>query len=77
MSQLNLTGQETTKKQIAPKIQRLTSEMDLRRPIWDKLPNAKKIEWIQSGKDPIMSLAWDVYKYLRNNFFGGETDEYL
>ena len=77
MAILNLTDQQTAYNLIAPKSQQLKNAMDLRKPIWDKIPIAKKIAWIQSDKDPIMSLAWSVYKYLRNNFFGSETDEYL
>lgn len=77
MTTLNLTGQQAAYNLIAPRIQQLKNAMDLRKIVWDKLPNNKKIAWIQSDKDPIMGLAWSVYKYLRNNFFGGETDEYL
>lgn len=77
MAILNLTGQNQSHKLIAPKIQDLRDKMELRKVIWDKLPIAKKIAWIQSDKDPIMTLAWTVYKYLRNNFFGSETDEFL
>jgi hypothetical protein len=77
MATLNLTGQQAAYNLIAPKIQQLKDAMDLRKPIWNKLPAAKKIVWIQSDKDPVMGLAWSVYKYLRNNFFGSETDEYL
>ena len=77
MTSLNLPGQQAAYNLMAPKIQQLKDAMDLRKGVWDKLPNDKKIAWVQSGKDPIMGLAWSVYKYLRNNFFGSETDEYL
>lgn len=77
MAILNLSGQGQAKKLIEPKIQQLKEAMDLRKSIWNKLPASKKIAWIQSDKDPIMGLAWVIYKYLRNNFFGSETDEYL
>lgn len=77
MAELNLTNQETIKEIIAPKLLQLKQTMDARKEIWDKLPIEKKKKWIASGKDPIMNIAWDVYKYLRNNFFGSETDEYL
>lgn len=77
MTILDLSGQQAAYNLFAPKIQQLKDAMDLRKPIWDKLPVNKKIAWIQSGKDPIMWLAWTIYKYLRNNFFGSETDEYL
>lgn len=77
MAILDISGQQAAYNLIAPKVQNLKDAMDLRKAIWDKLPKAKKIAWIQSDKDPIMGLAWTVYKYLRNNFFGEETDEYL
>ena len=66
---LNLSGQQTAVDQIAPKIQQFKNQMDLRKPVWDKLPDSKKKKWITSGKDPIMTTAWQIYKYLRNNFF--------
>ena len=77
MTVLNLSYQTALKDTIAPKVQQLKNAMDLRKPIWDKLPTTKKIVWIQSSKDPIMGLAWTIYKHLRNNFFGEETDGYL
>lgn len=53
-----------------PKLNRMQKLMDQRLPIWQKLPRSKKVKWIKSGKDPVMTLAWTIYKYLRNNFFG-------
>jgi hypothetical protein len=43
--------------------------MDQRKPIWDRMSDAKKRAWVTSGKDPIMTLAWKIYRYLRDNFF--------
>ena len=77
MTILDLSGQQAAYNLIAPRIQQLKNTMDLRKAVWNKLPKAKKIAWIQSDKDPIMGLAWSIYKYLRNNFFGEETDDYL
>lgn len=77
MAILNLIGQQAAYNLIAPKIQQLKDAMDLRKSIWNKLTVVKKIKWIRSDKDPLIWLAWSVYKYLRNNFFGSETDEYL
>jgi hypothetical protein len=48
--------------------------MDLRKEIWDRLPLAKKKAWITSGKDPLMTLAWKIFRYLRDNFFGDEVE---
>ena len=69
MADLNLTGQNAEKADIAPKLVKLKNMMLERKPIWDKIPDAKKKAWILSNKDPIMEIAWDVYKWLRKNFF--------
>lgn len=69
---LTLTGQQTDYNQIAPKLLKLKQNLDLRKPIWDRLPIEKKRQWVTSGKDPIMNAAWDIYKYLNNNFFARE-----
>lgn len=74
MSELNLTGQATSAGQIQTRINQLKAAMDLRLPIWTKLPVEKKKAWVSSGRDPIMTLAWNVYRYLRDNFFGVEMD---
>lgn len=74
MATLNLSNQETAKNNISPKLLQLKQSMDTRKDIWDKLPIEKKKKWVTSGKDPIMNIAWDVYKYLRNNFFNEGVD---
>lgn len=70
MAVLNLTNQSTAYTQIAPKMLSLKQELDKRMEVWQKIPPEKKRAWIKSDKDPIMSLAWDIYKYLDKNFFG-------
>lgn len=70
MTILNLTNQTTAKNQIAPKLAALKTELDKRLPVWRRISLEKKRQWVLSDKDPIMSLAWDVYKYLDKNFFG-------
>lgn len=72
MADLNLTGQANSANQIQQRINLLRNLMDQRKPFWDRMDIEKKRQWIRSGKDPIMTLAWEVYKYLRNNFFGEE-----
>lgn len=74
MSDLNLTGQSTLAGQVQTRITQFRNAMELRKEIWGRLPLAKKKAWITSGKDPIMTLAWNTYRYLRNNFFGQEVD---
>jgi len=77
MAILNLSDQTTLRNTIAPKIQFLKTAMNARKVIWDKLSPEKKKKWVTSGKDPIMSLAWSVYRYLRDNFFDAEVDDDL
>lgn len=69
MPQLNLSGQETECIGLRPKVVKLKQLLDARKEVWDRIPTAKKKLWITSGKDPVMTLAWDVYRYLRDNFF--------
>ena len=74
MAELNLTGQSTIAGQVQTRINQLRTEMDKRKVVWDRLPVTKKRAWITSGRDPIMTIAWQVYRYLRDNFFGQEVD---
>jgi hypothetical protein len=74
MADLNLTGQATSAGQIQTRITQLRNAMELRKEVWNRLPIAKKKAWITSGKDPIMTLAWQIYRYLRDNFFTEGVD---
>jgi hypothetical protein len=77
MATLDLSNQANNAGQIESKIQTLKGLMDLRKPIWDRLSYQKRKQWVLSGQDPIMTLAWQTFKYLRNNFFGdtyGDSD---
>ena len=74
MAELNLTGQATAAATIQTRVTQLRNAMELRKDVWNRLPIAKKKAWITSGRDPIMTLAWQVYLYLRDNFFGQEVD---
>lgn len=78
MTILNLTGQAGAASEINPKIIQLKALMTDRKTLWDKLPPSKKKIWIQNSqtKDPIMFLAWSVYKWLHNNFFGVKASGY-
>ena len=74
MADLNLTGQATSAGQIQTRITQLRNAMELRKEVWSRMSVAKKKAWITSGKDPIMTLAWQVYRYMRDNFFTQEVD---
>ena len=75
MVNLNLSNQKTSRDDIAPHLQIMKNQLNERKGVWDKLPNEKKRAWIKSGKDPIMTLAWQIYKFLKDNFFGEVEDE--
>jgi len=68
---VNLSGQGIERDQIAPKLLRLKQLMVERKAIWDRLSDEKRQLWLDraAAKDPIMDLAWDVYRYLHKNFF--------
>jgi hypothetical protein len=75
MAELNLIEQSVVASQIQTRIVTLKSLMDQRKPFWDRMPIEKKRQWVKSGKDPIMTLALEVFKYLNNNFFRNEETE--
>jgi hypothetical protein len=72
MTQLNLTNQQAAVDQIQPYINALKTRMLDRKELWDKINIQKRKQWVLSDKDPIMSLAWSIYKWLDTNFFGDE-----
>lgn len=74
MADLNLSGQSTLAAAIQTRVAQLKTAMDDRLPVWQKLSDEKKKKWVTSGKDPIMTLAWNIYKYLRDNFFERVVD---
>lgn len=74
MRVLNLSNQATVAGQVQTRVNQLKTEMDKRKEIWSRLSNDKKRQWIKSGKDPIMTLAWQIYRYLRDNFFDQGVD---
>lgn len=75
MADLNLTDQAALAATIQTRIVQLRDAMELRKPIWQRMSYAKKKAWITGGRDPIMTLAWNTYRYLRDNFFTQEVDQ--
>lgn len=78
---MNLSNQQDYTDQIRPRLAVLKREMDLRKTLWDKLLPDKRKKWVQKAGqekpngdkfDPILDLSWDMYRYLRDNFFGEE-----
>ncbi len=70
MADLVLTGQGIERADIAPKLLKMKNLLDQRKVIWQKIPPEKRKVWVTSEKDPIMDIAWDIWTYLRANFFG-------
>ena len=70
MTILTLSDQTTITSAVKTRTDILKIEMDKRLPIWQKASKEKKVAWIKSDKDPIMTLSWQIYRYLRDNFFG-------
>ena len=75
MTDLNLSDQSTLASAIQTRVSQLKTAMDDRLPMWNKLPDEKKKKWVTSDKDDIMTLSWNIYKYLRDNFFDSEVDK--
>lgn len=80
MTTLNLTAQGIDRNEILPHVLNLWLSMQDRKPIWDKISPEKRSVWVNKSvdndKDPIMALAFDIYKKLNNQFFGPEFGEF-
>lgn len=75
MADLNLSDQTTLTSAVQTRIVQMRNAMDLRLPVWQKLSDEKKKKWVKSDKDPLMTLAWNTYRYLRDNFFDQGVDQ--
>ena len=71
---LNLSNQEIEKIDIQPKSDRLNSLLEQRKEVWGKCSIEIKKKWIDSKKDPIINLAYNLYKYLKTFFQDIEDD---
>lgn len=69
MADLNLTGQQNDANTIQPYINALKNRLLDRKTYWDRCTIVQKKNWATSDKDPIMSQAWIIYKWLNDNFF--------
>ena len=65
---VDLIKQQLYSDQIAPKIQVLKTQMNLRSEIWARISVEKKKQWVTSGQDPLMTLAFQIGQYLKDNF---------
>ncbi len=82
MTDLNLTGQAAAVAAFKPKLAAFKAQMELRRPVWDKLKRSpeKRRAWITaktaSGdpKDAVLFLAWQMHAYFAE-WFGDSGDD--
>ena len=68
MATIELTNQKTLETQIKPMMTALQDALGDRLPVWQKIPVEKKKLWLESAKDPVLTLAWTLYVYLRDFF---------
>jgi len=65
---LHLSGQKAVADQIKPKLDDLKAALAARRDVFNRIPENKKRQWIEGGKDPLMVAAWDLYQWLKDFF---------
>ena len=65
---INLTGQQTETDKIQPYIDKLELLLTQREPVWNKLTDKEKKKWLQSNKDPILTMAYEHYLFLKEFF---------
>ena len=74
MTVLDLSNQTVDAADIQLKVVKLKGALDARRELWGRLDVDEKRAWVKSGKDPIMTLAWQIYKYLKPWFEQEDID---
>jgi len=73
MATIELTNQKTLETQIKPMMTALQNALGDRLPVWQKIPVEKKKLWLDSAKDPVLTLAYTLHMYLKD-FFKGVDD---
>ena len=58
------TDQQTVYNNVVPQLTPLMAEMNKWKPVWEKLPEKKKLEWLNEHKSPLISAAIGLYIYL-------------
>jgi len=74
VTQLDLTLSGADKTKIQTGLAKLKEHLDQRKEVWNRIPPEKCKAWIVSDKDDVMSLAWNVFKYLDSNFFARKEE---
>lgn len=72
MTTFNLTGQKTAANKYQTQLEAIKVELLKRKTVWDRMPIEKKRAWIKGGSDPLFTLGFETYEFLRLNFFGAE-----
>jgi hypothetical protein len=68
MATLTLSNQAAAKSAVEPALAQLDSLLESRRAVWERLPPEKRKGWIDKGLDPVITLAWAHYRYLKSFF---------
>ena len=70
MAEIDLKNRGSDKTDIEPKLQKLKNRLNDIEPLWKKLSPKKRKKILEDNVDPILSLAYSIYKYLEKKFFG-------
>ncbi len=64
MAKIELSDSKTKAKGIDSALKRLRKELDRRKELWSRLTPEQRAALIRSGKDPVLTQAWDMLVYL-------------
>ncbi len=65
---VEFTGHATLRENIIAALAPMIPELISFKPIWDKISDQKKIDWLIDGKSMFISAAGGLYIYLRPFF---------
>lgn len=70
---ITLTGQKIEQLKIQPLLDKAELLLTQREPVWNKLDDEEKKKWLQSNKDPILTIEYNHLLFLKEFF--GELDK--
>ena len=66
--ELKLKDQQKEADKIQPYIDDAEALMVLRKDMWDSLSTENRKKWLDSGGDPILSMEYNHYNFLKGYF---------
>jgi len=66
MADLTLISQATLKTDVEPKLTQLKTDLEKRKELFLKCDAKKRKLWLD--KDPVLKMAWEQYKMLKDFF---------